>query len=556
MVHWALFFLLVLRLGSNENAHGFQRFWSLRARQQLYSVMGAPTSTSPSATSSETSTANIIVPLTSPRFNGSFEPFLGADDLVIVSGADSVGADGIIRTFFQPRQIANATDRELWQWWQERKMTEKVLRSAVGSSKSDISSYFDAFKPFLLADKAEVLQTNDDFFQAILRGDPDQMAALWHASNETVCVIPGTDFVYTGTQAILAHWYTTLAAPRHKLQVRGIKLYFQGDLAVVTCEMGDFIRKPTQAGGAGKGRSAAPTQTAALVTNIFVRPSGTDRYFLTAHIGSLAPLSEKRASLAALQKTYTDPSRAKKRASREGISGSVPFRLTDMLNQLGGRSDNDDDDDDDDDDEEDEDGDEDEEDEDGDGEQAELEEKLGLSNGKFVDAKSEMIRRSIARAIGGSGGAGGARVFVLRGNQLQAEEQFEPKDPRRKGGGSGSSSSSSSSSSSEDDDGDDEQDEDEEQSRLLASRTLQTVSHLASQGRIPQALKKQVTRDVIRSVSAGKFSKAEVAYSLIIGSGRPEDVLADMTPSDFSVDEIPEEDLLEFCSMLFHFEGR
>lgn len=521
---------------------------------------------------------NNIIPLTSPRFNGSFESFLGAEDLCIISSGTSAQG-GVYRSFFQPRQIANATDRELWQWWQERKMTERVLKSAVGSSKRDIRRYFDALKPFLLAEKAEILQANDDFFQAILRGDPDLMSSLWHASNETVCVLPGTDFCYTGTSAILAHWHTTLAAPKPNLQVRGIKLNFQGDVAVVTCTMENSLRPRKRPSGAGAGSGAGNAGfTAALITNIFVRPPGSDRYFLTAHVGSVSPATERRATLTALRRTYMDPSRVKRRQqggefgsfrSGGGMGmggpsfGYQPLRLDDLMRQVTGAGKEGDGED-----EDDEEGDEegyegdDGDDEDGDeeGDEEDDEEDEGDEGEWTVDDDAQggnnirdKVRSRFLQAIGAGAGAGaggrggsGPRVFILKGSNLEPQEQFF--GPRA-GAGRGNGKDSSGKDSSSDDDEASAEEEDE-LSRVLASRTLQTVAHLANQGRLSQALKKQITRDVIKSVSSGKFSKAEVAFSLVIGPGRPEDALGQVRLTEFAANDVKEEDMADFAALL------
>ena len=554
--------------------------------------LGAVTAQNTNLPSSSTN----IVPLTSPRFNGSFESFLGAEDLVIISSG-TAAQGGVYRSYFQPRQIANATDRELWQWWQERKMTERVLKSAVGSSKRDIRRYFDALKPFLLADKAEILQANDDFFQAILRGDPDLMSSLWHASNETVCVLPGTDFCYTGTSAILAHWHTTLAAPKPNLQVRGIKLNFQGDVAVVTCTMENSIRpRKSQSSSSrpGEGGKSSAGVTAALVTNIFVRSPGSDRYLLTAHIGSMSPSSERRGSLATLRRTYMDPSRGKRRQGQGGGDfgsfrsgggmgmggpsfGYQPLRLDDLMRQVtgggageeegeeeeedGGGEENDEYDDDDDDDDDGDDDDDDGYDDDNffdnsdsgfGGEGGNIRDQV---RSRFFQAMNQIVDSGLKNPR--VGGQNGPRVFILKGNNLEPQEQFfGPRSGggrRDKGNSNSGGSSSSSSNNKEDSDADSDEaraEEEDELSRVLASRTLQTVAHLANQGRISQSLKKQITRDVIKSVSSGKFSKAEVAFSLVIGPGRPEDALGQVRQTDFDVNDVKEEDMLDFCALL------
>jgi hypothetical protein len=76
----------------------------------------------------------------------------------------------------------------------------------------------------------------------------------------------------------------------------------------------------------------------------------------------------------------------------------------------------------------------------------------------------------------------------------------------------------------DDEDEDEEDDSDEEgenEVKELAARTLLAVRWLHSQGRLSDVEKRGITGDIIRNVGEGEFSRAEVAYSLLIGSGLP-----------------------------------
>ena len=57
----------------------------------------------------------------------------------------------------------------------------------------------------------------------------------------------------------------------------------------------------------------------------------------------------------------------------------------------------------------------------------------------------------------------------------------------------------------------------------LASKALQAVRWLCNQGRLSEDDKKCITSDLIASVSRGMHSQTAVAFSLIIGHGRPSD---------------------------------
>jgi len=85
-----------------------------------------------------------------------------------------------------------------------------------------------------------------------------------------------------------------------------------------------------------------------------------------------------------------------------------------------------------------------------------------------------------------------------------------------------------------------------ERSKELAARTLQAIRWLCNQNRLTAEEKRLITSDLIESVSEGKFSQAEVAFSLIIGGGRPSEEDT-MLPADMSI--IDENDMDEFCDV-------
>jgi hypothetical protein len=306
-VHWLICLLVLAWSGS-----GF----FLPGRR-----VGSWSSQSGSSSLLSSSGSGTQIPLLSPRLNGSFAAFQDAEDLILVvqqQQQQGQNPSSYVRSFFQPRALANATDAEIWQWWQDRKMAERVLKSAISSSKSDLGPYFDEYKRFLVADKAEVLQAQDDFFRAMHNADFDVMRTLWLDSNETLCLPPGSDFFYTGTENVLAYWAAALTTPRPYITIRNVKLNWQGDVAIVSCLM-DSGRPQRRSGGAKQGQGARSREV--HVTNIFVRRAGSDVYKLSAHIASTSAASQGPQQLAYLQETYTDPLRAKKRSSRGGGMG-------------------------------------------------------------------------------------------------------------------------------------------------------------------------------------------------------------------------------------------
>lgn len=62
--------------------------------------------------------------------------------------------------------------------------------------------------------------------------------------------------------------------------------------------------------------------------------------------------------------------------------------------------------------------------------------------------------------------------------------------------------------------------------KILASQTLKAVKWLYSRKLISQAEKNVLTNDIIMSNARNDFSKVEIAFSLIIGPGKPEELLS------------------------------
>ena len=457
-------------------------------------------------------------------------------------------------------------------------MAERVLKSAISSSKSDLGPYFDEYKRFLVADKAEVLQAQDDFFRAMHNADFDVMRTLWLDSNETLCLPPGSDFFYTGTENVLAYWASALTTPRPYITIRNVKLNWQGDVAIVSCLM-DSGRPQRRSGGAKQGQGARSREV--HVTNIFVRRAGSDVYKLSAHIASTSAASQGPQQLAYLQETYTDPLRAKKRSSRGGgmgvgmmgFDGSFgggqgmggPVTIEALLQQLAdpdgaGQSGSFSDDGDEysnDDEEEGED-----EEDNGQGEFYGGGDENGPRNGFFDEQEDDSFFRdqlhsSFGQGPGGGGsvqsdvrgnrGGSGPRVFILDNSSGKLKQVGGSKDSGSdRDGGDGDGDE-------EEEEGEDEDEQEERLSRVLASRTLDTIRFLADKGSISQSLCRGLTAEVIKSVAKGRYSKAEVAFSLVIGAGMPEDELdkEGALEETFDPASVPYEELAEFADILY-----
>ena len=77
----------------------------------------------------------------------------------------------------------------------------------------------------------------------------------------------------------------------------------------------------------------------------------------------------------------------------------------------------------------------------------------------------------------------------------------------------------------EDDDNDDDDDDDDDENnesevKELLVRTLLAVRWLHSVGRLSDVEKRDITGDIIRHMGEGEFSRAEVAFTLLIGTGQ------------------------------------
>jgi len=512
---------------------------------------GGSSSSSSSGSSSSSSSNSGSSSSNSGGSGNAFLAFSDAEDLVILSkGEASIKAAE--HKVFKPAVLAKSSPEEIWKWWQARRMADSVLKSAIGSDKSDIRPYFDAYKPFLLLEKADILQTNADFFRAIAEADADLMKAIWLDSPSSLCLLAGHDNIYNGYQNITTFWSLALSAAQPNVQVRNIKLHFQGDLAIVTCVAENSMKRISS-----KSKKSVAT-TSSLVTNVFVKPAHSDRYNLVAHIASISPSAESKNKLQRLQTIYSDPTRAKSKSpntaavSIQQLMAGAGFTI-----QGGSKLDASDDDDDDDDDEIDEyemDEDDEEREDDGGGEGGKD------TFQKFRDALSRLQSSDIEykpqfnlNSLGGDG----TRVFVLnkKGNVEGGSRGFSPSSTsftiKRSNNGKGGGSTFEMEEIDDKDDGGAEDEgsdeEDEAIAKELASRTLLAVRWLHSKGKITQAEKRRVTSDVIKNVGSGEFSKAEIAFSLLIGGGRPGE--GDYTNS-FDMSSVSDDDLNDFVDLL------
>ena len=130
----------------------------------------------------------------------------------------------------------------------------------------------------------------------------------------------------------------------------------------------------------------------------------------------------------------------------------------------------------------------------------------------------------MSRLVENGGGGGGSRVMIIGNNGgLTSLVRGSGSDnslsnTRNKGKGG---KTVITLDDEDDDDDDDDDEESENEVKELAARTLLAVRWLHSVGRLSDLEKRDVTGNIIRNVGEGEFSRAEVAYSLLIGSGLP-----------------------------------
>ena len=135
----------------------------------------------------------------------SFLPFFGAENIQ-VSAAKATSGESRKKAFFS--HINATSGAAMWKLWTERTKAESVLKNAIANDVPDLKPYFDEYKQAALpSDKADVLQANHDFFRARVDNDIDLMQSVWYNSNESVCLLGGTEDYISGYENIMAMYF-------------------------------------------------------------------------------------------------------------------------------------------------------------------------------------------------------------------------------------------------------------------------------------------------------------------------------------------------------------
>ena len=411
------------------------------------------------------------------------------------------------------------------------------------------------------ADYAEVLQTNEDFFYSIQERDLEIMKSLWDCSDDSLCCT-GEGNVVTGYDSIMAMWNTQLSktSPTPPFILDNINMAFQGDVAIITQEKHDVAVTRSRGNRAMKSKGK---KRSFYVTNVFVKPSNLDRYLLYVSIST--PFSGSETNfMKKSRELYRDPLAP---SSARGNNVGKILEL-DQLSRLIGRGKiigrggfgigGDDG------------GEEEEEEDDGDEveDDTENEESIIAVGGddfdedidddekKEGDKKNlaqlqEVLQSAFGRMVGSGSLPGNGKLIIIRnGEEMSMSDvpttrivnDLETKKKNLRAAMDKNFENSNNGGF------EDEQYEMKE----LAFRTISALQWLYDRGRISAYEKRTVTMDIISNLSTGDYSRAEVAYSLLIGSCRPGERELSKIPLD--LDKVDQDDLKDFESVIHRYK--
>ena len=92
-------------------------------------------------------------------------------------------------------------------------------------------------------EKSDILNANEDFFRAISEMNIELMKALWLIDDSSICIssqfVSSDPIVRTGFTEIIEYFDSNFkkTAPNYEYVTRYVELNFQGDLAIVSCEL-------------------------------------------------------------------------------------------------------------------------------------------------------------------------------------------------------------------------------------------------------------------------------------------------------------------------------
>jgi hypothetical protein len=266
----------------------------------------------------------------------------------------SSGSSEVSDIYFSGDGLESGTStKEIWEFWQRRRQSMSVLKHVLSDDRNaNVTKEFNDFQAFTIVEKEHVKHLNELFMAAMGEASSEVMDFLWLDSDETMCAIEADEAVFSGYQNITDMWNDNFRIQKqqqvqlemeqgktYNLQIEQLDeptLQFFGDTVMVqtniriTCiveeldTLGDIQKIAMNGKGGKKGKrrknkAGSPVQL--HITNVFVRPPESDRYFLSAHIASKDSTANSSKRLS--KETYLDTSAkppARKRGGATGVS--------------------------------------------------------------------------------------------------------------------------------------------------------------------------------------------------------------------------------------------
>lgn len=242
---------------------------------------------------------------------------------------------------------------EIWEFWQRRRQSMSILKNVLSDDRNaNVTKEFDDFQAYTIVEKEHVKHLNELFMAAMGEASSEIMNFLWLDSAETMCAVEADEAVYSGYSNITTMWNDNFMIQKqqqvqlemeqgktYNLQIEQLDeptLHFFGDTVMVqtdiriTCIVEELdalggVQKVAMNGKGGrrgkkrKNKAGSPVQL--HITNVFVRPPDSDRYFLSTHIASRESSANSAKRLS--KETYLDTSSkpaARKRGGGAGVS--------------------------------------------------------------------------------------------------------------------------------------------------------------------------------------------------------------------------------------------
>eukprot|EP01033_Poteriospumella_lacustris_P004346 gene4346-3107_t len=161
-----------------------------------------------------------------------------------------------------------------------RKKLKAKLDAVVDTNQLEANTLFEEYSLYTASEKAEILQRNDQFFQALKSNDVATLASLWLDSEDCLCRLSSRRELINGHRNIVAY-LGAVNLRKEPTDVVRVSLKFMGDMAVVSSEVRGLSGHPPSPDARDK------RVVVGYVTNVFVKSPDSERYQLLTHLGSL-----------------------------------------------------------------------------------------------------------------------------------------------------------------------------------------------------------------------------------------------------------------------------